>query len=274
MAKLVEIKPSDISEGSNTLLGKGAFDVFMQAALEHIKGEYSAGRITGESYAQAYVSIINNALQVASQFVPAMITANNNIGLMEAQLKQAESQIKLTEAQVKLVQVQERQAAADMHLIVARTDLTTAETNLTKSKLITESAQTNLLKEQSALTTQQKLTEEAQIKDAVNGMSVRGKIGADVTLTRANVHAYEVKQVQDAAKLFADTWTSRLAIVTESTSANNHNMLHDNQIGAAIQALCHRVKIPIRRMSQSAESKDEDFDNPEITGAETGDSDT
>lgn len=75
-----------VTEGAHTLGGKGTFDVFMEAAMVHLKGEYSAGRITGNAYASAFVSILGNVYQVASQYASAMVTTNNDSLIKQGQL--------------------------------------------------------------------------------------------------------------------------------------------------------------------------------------------
>lgn len=49
--------------------GTGAFDVLMRAMKLHLLQEYTAGRITGDKYAEAYISLTNQVLAQAIQYV-------------------------------------------------------------------------------------------------------------------------------------------------------------------------------------------------------------
>lgn len=98
--KIVDLKISDVTEGLNTLHGTGTFDVFMQASMRHLQKEYTEGRITGDSYAQAYVQIVNNVLQVASQFASGMLEINNNNVALVSKVELGNQQLLTERAQV------------------------------------------------------------------------------------------------------------------------------------------------------------------------------
>jgi len=51
-----------------TFEGTGAFDIMMKAMKLHLHQEYAEGRITGDSYAQAYIAMSNQVLAQAVQF--------------------------------------------------------------------------------------------------------------------------------------------------------------------------------------------------------------
>lgn len=163
-----------VTEGAHTVGGSGTFDVFMEAAMVHLKGEYSAGRITGNAYATAFVSILGNVYQVATQYAGAMVTTNNDSLIKQGQL--------------------------DLYV-------------------------------------QQLLTEKAKIQDEVGGQPVKGAVGIDNALKQANITAYEKRSLSDAIKLILDTWTIRASTNTGYTAPDNHNRLHDANIGNAIEKL-------------------------------------
>lgn len=49
--------------------GTGAYDVLMQSMKLHLAEEFKAGRITGDKYAEAYISMSNQVMAQAIQFV-------------------------------------------------------------------------------------------------------------------------------------------------------------------------------------------------------------
>ena len=74
--------------------GDGIFDKFMQVLKLHLQGEVSAGRITGDNFAEAYIAMTNLALTQAVGFTLQAPQAN-------AQEELIQSQIKLTEQKTK-----------------------------------------------------------------------------------------------------------------------------------------------------------------------------
>lgn len=64
----VAIPINSVTEGMNTLLGSGAFDVFMQAIVAHLTVEYDKRRITSEAYPQIYLGAMQTALAQAVTF--------------------------------------------------------------------------------------------------------------------------------------------------------------------------------------------------------------
>ena len=92
---------ADVTTGS--LDGTGSFDVLMQTMTLHLMREYTAGRITGDVYAKAYIEVLNATLAQATQFVvsQAQVAANNE--LLAAQIRQIDSNILTNEAQVRQI---------------------------------------------------------------------------------------------------------------------------------------------------------------------------
>lgn len=83
---MVNLTIADVTVGSGTLTGDGAFDIFMQAAMVHLRREYSEGRINGDKYAEAYIAIMNNVLNVAAQFAVNKVNTTNQAKVQEAQI--------------------------------------------------------------------------------------------------------------------------------------------------------------------------------------------
>lgn len=83
---MLNLNIADVTVGSNSLTGDGAFDVFMQACTAHLMKEYTSGRITGDKYAEAYIAMMQSVLQAANQFAVSKVTVSNQSEL-EAEQK-------------------------------------------------------------------------------------------------------------------------------------------------------------------------------------------
>ena len=75
---------ADVTTGS--LDGTGSFDVLMQTMTLHLMREYTAGRITGDVYAKAYIEVLNATLAQATQFVVSQAQVAANDELIDAQI--------------------------------------------------------------------------------------------------------------------------------------------------------------------------------------------
>lgn len=92
---------ADVTTGS--LDGTGSFDVLMQTMTLHLMREYTAGRITGDIYAKAYIEVLNATLAQATQFVVSQAQVAANDELLAAQIRQIDSNILTNEAQVRQI---------------------------------------------------------------------------------------------------------------------------------------------------------------------------
>ena len=92
---------ADVTTGS--LDGTGSFDVLMQTMTLHLMREYTAGRITGDVYAKAYIEVLNATLAQATQFVVSQAQVAANDELLAAQIRQIDSNILTNEAQVRQI---------------------------------------------------------------------------------------------------------------------------------------------------------------------------
>lgn len=92
---------ADVTTGS--LDGTGSFDVLMQTMTLHLMREFTAGRITGDVYAKAYIEVLNATLAQATQFVVSQAQVAANDELLAAQIRQIDSNILTNEAQVRQI---------------------------------------------------------------------------------------------------------------------------------------------------------------------------
>lgn len=123
----------DVTEGENTLSGKGAFDVFMVAMDKHLEREFKGNRITGTQYAEVYTAVSNQVLAQAVSFELQKDQAKWNA--VTAQMQARVAEIQATEALIRLEQSKIEAANANFQL-----NLTAAQYALTKMQTATEEA--------------------------------------------------------------------------------------------------------------------------------------
>lgn len=66
--------------------GEGIFDKFMQVLKLHLQGEVTAGRITGDNYAEAYIAMTNLALTQAVSYSLQGILTDQKVKTEQAQI--------------------------------------------------------------------------------------------------------------------------------------------------------------------------------------------
>lgn len=110
MSTLINI--SDITSGVSTnssthiVTGDGYFDNLMETASQHLRAQFDAGRITGDSFAKAYISIMNNVLNQSIQFALTKRAAELKAdSLNEDVLKKQEDYLVQTSAGVREAKV-------------------------------------------------------------------------------------------------------------------------------------------------------------------------
>ena len=111
------LNPLLVTDG--TFTGNGIFDTWMRALGAHLKREYAEQRITGDEYAKAYISLMNNLLNTAvgfltqdAQLAMAQEKLKYELQLLDAQVKLADKELALKEKQVALAEAQLKAAEA------------------------------------------------------------------------------------------------------------------------------------------------------------------
>jgi len=74
----------DISNVTN-LAGTGNFDILCKSVSDKLMVEYAADRITGDKYAEAYIALMNNALNQSIQFTLQEANTNAQLEMTEEQ---------------------------------------------------------------------------------------------------------------------------------------------------------------------------------------------
>lgn len=124
---------ADVTEGSLTLTGNGAFDVFMTAMDKHLEREFKGNRLTGSQYAEVYTAVSNQVLGQAVSFTLQKDQAKWQA--ITAQMQARIAEIKATEALVDLERVKIEAANSNLQL-----NLTASQYALTKMQIATEEA--------------------------------------------------------------------------------------------------------------------------------------
>ena len=136
---------------TQAVTGEGILDKLMETTNTHLQAQFEAGRIRLEDYANAYVSILTNNLQVATQLAMGMSNdrvmrykaeqeiktmqsqdrvmrykAEQEIKTMQSQDRvmryKAEQEIKQANAQARLIEVQRKNAIAEREVLTAKTN--------------------------------------------------------------------------------------------------------------------------------------------------------
>lgn len=209
---------------SSTLGGAGAFDVLMATMREHLDLEYSKNRIRGPEYSQVYLGAFQAVLAQSVQFLLMKDKAANEAALVAAQVAE-------TEAKVQLLIQQKLNATEEFNVLVAQKCKLQAEyDNLMEQK--------TRIASENALMQQKILSERAQTQSS--GVDPDSVIGKQKALYQAQKDGFARDAEQKAAKLLADTWSSR-RMTDEGTVADNVNMLSDQVVGRAITKMLNGV---------------------------------
>jgi hypothetical protein len=206
-----QIDIASLTEG--TVQGAGNFDVIMKSVKSHLNTEYTAGRITGDTYAQAYISALDLALTTANAFTLQYLITNQQAKLLEAQTDLAVKQSTLIASQKELL---------DSQVIgqKAQTELAIQQLINTKSQDAQILVQTNKLQAEIDVLTQRKLSEMAQTSNTLNGQPVGGLLGKQITLYTNQAEGYLRDAEQKAAKILNDTLLTRITTEYDSADAS------------------------------------------------------
>lgn len=204
-----------------TTCGDGTFDKLMQSIKSHLKEEYDSSRIRGSEYSQVYLGSLQSAMSQAIQWeLGAQIAANQAL-LLEQQILIAERQKSLLDEQIQQIIAQTaltNQQTANLTLEAVNIpkqgeilDLQSEQLNYGNLQIVerTRADKYNvedMLPAQKAILDQKKFTEEAQIKDSVNGAAVVGTIGARNKLLEAQKEGFDRDAEQKATRTLVDTW--------------------------------------------------------------------
>lgn len=124
---------SEVTGGTHTLEGTGAFDVFMQAMDKHLEREFKGNRLTGSQYAEVYTAVANQTMGQAVSFT--LQKDQSRWAAVTAQMQARIAEIQATQALIELEKAKIETAQANFQL-----NLTAAQYALTKMQTATEEA--------------------------------------------------------------------------------------------------------------------------------------
>ena len=176
------LNPLLVTDGS--VSGDGIFDIWMRSLGAHLKREYAEQRITGDEYAKAYISLMNNLLNTAvgfltqdAQLAMSQEQMRHDITISDAQLAMAQTKLthdtKISDAQLVIEQDKLKQdiKVSDAQVLVAQDKLSNeikisdAQLKVAQDKL----AQDTKISDAQLTLAQSKLSHETQLLDAQVG---------------------------------------------------------------------------------------------------------
>ena len=204
-AQVSELTNEDLT--TRTVGGTGTYDAIMQSQANHLKDEFSAGRITGAEYTKAYIALAQSAGGQAIQFLLgkdqaywASVNAQGQALIAKVQLETAKAQLAIALAEMK----NQRATFALNKIRLANED---AQYGITKYNLDSIlPAQLTLVKEQGEVQRAQTLEVRA------DGAAVAGSVKSQKDLYAQQVISYKRSSEVNAAKIFTDAWVADSAI--------------------------------------------------------------
>lgn len=175
----LDISMEDITEGADTLVGKGVFDVVMKAIDQHLQAEFKDHRIDGSLYSTAYIQSLQIALQGGFSYAIEAKKAYWEAKLAEANCRKAQAEIQATIAQIEL-------AKAQVENTKAQTQATIKEIELTEAKIEGQKLQNALLEKQMMLSVQQILSEQAKTQDKIGYVNPEDPLDPTTIFTRTH----------------------------------------------------------------------------------------
>lgn len=196
---------AELTDGCPT--GDGVFDKLMASAKAHLLIEYKAERITAGDYTKAYISLVENVLQNATQFL--------------LQKDAATWQALLAQMQAFTAMVQTNTAKAEYAKTVLEGQTAGAAYALTTMKLSTEDQAygtaeynlANILPQQLKLVKEQTEVQRAQTLDnREDGSAISGAVGKQKELYSQQITSYKRDAEVKASRAFTDAWIAMKTI--------------------------------------------------------------
>ena len=110
-----EFNINELTQGK--LDGNGSFDILMRTILLHLDQEYNKQRIRGTDYANAYIGLINNALNQISNYALQKAKLPLELQLLEAEIQKVATDTILATKQGGLVDAQIHREMAQTEML-------------------------------------------------------------------------------------------------------------------------------------------------------------
>jgi DNA integrity scanning protein DisA with diadenylate cyclase activity len=169
--------------------------------------------------------------------------------LIEAQVLLTQNQADKVNKEIEVLEVEKNKTTAEVSLVNAQTSQSDKQTEVLTAQLLNIPKEGQLIDKQvlkaqseTDFLEQRIFTEQAQIKDVVDGASVVGVIGKQKELYQAQADGFVRDAEQKAAKLLVDTWSVRRS-TDDGTVADNVNKLSDANIGAVVSKVMTSIDV-------------------------------
>lgn len=223
---------TDVTTG--VIDGNGSFDKLMTVAKAHLLEEYTKQRITGDSYAQAYIATMQAAMQAAIQFTISAEQTNNQSELTDeqkqliiAQTAQVKAETLNVPKQGLLLDVNKLNVEQDTLYKTAQRSLTEKQEDLVDKQILTETAQTTnpisgikkaewerlqkdieLTDTNIRLVSQKVETELSQVSDVTTqGNTIAGVVGKQKAIYEAQAKGFKDDAITKATKMMIDVFS-------------------------------------------------------------------
>lgn len=185
----------DLTTGESK--GSGLYEELMRTSDAHIKQEFEAGRLQGESYAQVYLAAMQANLQAAIQYLLSYETTNKNLEILEEQIKQNQKQNELLELQKEQLRIANETAQYNLdHILPEQHTQAEKQTVIMTEQALQAVTQGEILDQQlvtagkqELLLDEQILAAEAQTTDPTAGLlkAQFDKIQQEIAIGREKV---------------------------------------------------------------------------------------
>jgi hypothetical protein len=155
-----------------TVGGAGTFDILMSSMSEHLRGEYSSGRIAGAEYTKAYIGVTQAVLNAAVQYLLGRDLAT--------------FQTRLTQEQIEGILIDNQSKTYTLQNILPK------QANLLQEQIEVQRAQT--------------------LDTRTDAQGVVGLIGKQKDLYSQQITSYKRDAETKAVKIFADAWITQKTV--------------------------------------------------------------
>lgn len=204
-----KLKIEDLTAGSDSLSGSGAFDELMKGFKAHLKGEFDAGRISGSEYTKAYIACTEAAMAQGVQFL--LGRDSSYWAAVNAQLQARAAEVQVVTARVQLETEKTRLQVLRIEALNQQVTYALNKIRLAGESIQFDAAEYNLenvLPRQKELLQEQIEAQRAQTLDTrTDGGPVTGSVGKQKELYSQQITSYQRDAENKAAKIFTDAWT-------------------------------------------------------------------
>ena len=198
---------------NNEITGAGVFDEIMRSVKAHLDVEHTSGRITDVNYSSVYLGAMQNSLDQAVKFTLSLERTNLENLILNLQKENLAKESLILDSKVEIAKIDLYNAKYQECTLQTQIKKVEAETQSVLQSTANDKTQSNLLTKQIAKTdaeiklyNQKSKTEEAQIWDHVDNVSVAGVIGLQKQMYRNQANGYLRLSEQQNARMMLDAF--------------------------------------------------------------------